>query len=290
MAEAFFFVAMLSAASDLAPPDRRGEAINLGVARPVPRAGLRAAARRGGPGRRRLRGRLDRAPAALAGAGGRPRDPAARDVAGRRRRDRRARRGRACSTRRRSFPGVLVCAARSGWPGSSRSSRSTRARSASTGPALPLARLRADRRRAPLRLRQAARPGRRGRAVGRRARGRGRRAWRSRRCSRARSACVVGTAVFAAGVAFVFPALLVAGGVARRRDGARRRRGHDERVPRRLVRRRARRVRRRSPLTWGYGGAFLLGAAVAALRRRPAGGPRGRRSVASDPGGVRSGA
>ncbi len=29
MAEAFFFVAMLSAASDLAPPDRRGEALNL---------------------------------------------------------------------------------------------------------------------------------------------------------------------------------------------------------------------------------------------------------------------
>ena len=59
-ARRFFLVAALAAASDLAPPDRRGRGAQPRVALALPRARRRAVARRGRARRRRLRARLAR--------------------------------------------------------------------------------------------------------------------------------------------------------------------------------------------------------------------------------------
>ena len=109
------------------------------------------------------------AAAALAGVAAVPRDPAARDLAGGHLRDRRAR------------PDAPV-PPRGGVPGRARRLRGVRdgrvpgVRAAVRAPGRPrrggaaAGGLRPDRRRAPVRVRQAARPGGRGEAVGRRAR------------------------------------------------------------------------------------------------------------------------
>ena len=287
MAEAFFFVAMLSAASDLAPPDRRGEALSLGVARAVPRARLRAAAGRGwrsAPAATRPSGSRPAALAGLAAVLAVPlpeTSPAVVSGTGERVRTR-------LFHPAAVFPGVLVGCGRSGMAGFLAFMPLYARELGLDGAGAAAGGVRADRRRAPLRLRQAARPGRCGQAVGRRARGRGRgpgadRPVRRPDRPRGRHGGVRGRRRVRV------PGAALARGVARRRDGA--------------------------GLAVGTTSVFLdasFGIAPAVFggdrpdlgirRRVPAGrGGRGPRRascstvrraslVASDPGGVRSGA
>ena len=283
VAEAFFFVALLAAASDLAPPDRRGEALNLAVAGAVPGARVRAAAGRDGLGAAGYTA-VWIAAAALAGVAAvlalsspRPRRPCTGD--------RRARRGRRCSTGGRVPGRRSSCGLRDG--------RVPRVRAAVRAPGRPrrggaaAGGLRADRGRAPARRSPAARPGRARRSCRRRARRRRRPACCSTVSFASPIGLVVGTAVFAAGVAFVFPALLslAVSRVAETERGVAV--GHDQRVPRRVVRRRARRVRRVAGP--GATAARSCSGGRRGARRRCSWRSRRASLVAADRGGVRSG-
>ena len=154
----------------------------------------------------------------------------------------------------------------------------------------PAGGLRPDRRRAAARVRQAARPGRGRPAVRRGARGRGDRPPSSRLVLRSPLGLVVGTAVYAAGVAFIVSGAAVAGSLARRRDGAGNGRG-DRRACSSTHRSGSRRLcSAASRCRGGSAAPSSSGAVMAALGCGAAVRRDAPRSPVGDPGGVRSGA
>ena len=129
--------------------ERRGEAINIALAGALPRPRHRAVHRRGDPRGAGTTRRSGSRPPRMAGCGTglacSSRDRAGR--AGRGGRRTATHRAAACSIRPASCPGVLILAARGGWPGSWPSSRSTPTAIGLGGAGGPAGDVRAHRRR-----------------------------------------------------------------------------------------------------------------------------------------------